>query len=199
MLKIGITGNIGSGKTTVSKVFELLGIPVFYADAAAREVMTGDNELIIGIKRQFGSEAYFDNGDLNRKYIAAKVFSNAADLEKLNALVHPAVFRSFVDWCTGHNDAAYVIKEAAILFESGSYKLCDRSIIVTAPLDVRLTRVVMRDNITWEEAEARDSRQMAEDEKIKLADFRITNDDTELLIPQVLQLHEQFLALAKSK
>ncbi len=199
MLKIGITGNIGSGKTTVSKVFELLGIPVFYADAAAREVMTNDEELIKGVKQAFGTEAYFEDGSLNRKYIAGKVFNDPAELAKLNALVHPATFRAFDSWAKSFPDAPYLMKEAAILFESGSYKLCDYSIIVTAPKEVRMQRVITRDNISMAGVESRDARQMPEEEKVKLANFRIKNDDTQLVIPQVLALHQQFLALAQSK
>ena len=199
MLKIGITGNIGSGKTTVSKVFELLGVPVFYADAAAREVMTNDEELIAGVKQTFGTEAYFEDGSLNRKYIAGKVFNDPAELAKLNALVHPATFRAFDGWAKSFIDAPYLMKEAAILFESGSYKLCDYSIIVTAPKEVRMQRVIDRDNISIAEVESRDARQMPEEEKVKLANFRIKNDDTQLVIPQVLALHQQFLALAQTK
>jgi len=199
MLKIGITGNIGSGKTTVSKVFELLGVPVFYADAAAREVMTNDEELISGVKQTFGTAAYFEDGSLNRKYIAGKVFNDPAELAKLNALVHPATFRAFDSWAKSFPDAPYLMKEAAILFESGSNNLCDYSIVVTAPKEVRMQRVIARDNISIAEAESRDARQMAEEEKVKLANFLIKNDDTQLVIPQVLALHQQFLTLAQSK
>jgi dephospho-CoA kinase len=199
MLKIGITGNIGSGKTTVSKIFELLGVPVFSADAAARSVMTNDQELISGIKATFGDKSYFDDGSLNRKYIAGKVFNDPAELAKLNALVHPATFRAFDSWSKEFPNAPYLLKEAAILFESGSYKLCDYSVIVTAPKAVRMQRVIARDDISAEEAHSRDARQMPEEEKIKLADFRIKNDDSELVIPQVLALHQQFLALAQTK
>jgi dephospho-CoA kinase len=199
MLKIGITGNIGSGKTTVSKVFELLGVPVFYADIAAREVMTNDEELINGVKQTFGTEAYFEDGSLNRKYIAGKVFNDPAELAKLNALVHPATFRAFDSWAKSFPYAPYLVKEAAILFESGSNKLCDYSIIVAAPKEVRIQRVIARDNISMAEVESRDARQMPEEEKVKLANFRVKNDDTQLVIPQVLALHQQFLALAQSK
>jgi len=199
MLKVGITGNIGSGKTTVSKIFELLGVPVFSADAAAKSVMTNDQALISDIKATFGNESYFDDGSINRKYIAGKVFNDPAELAKLNALVHPATFRAFDGWSKKFPNAPYLLKEAAILFESGSYKLCDYSIIVTAPKELRMQRVIARDDISIEEAQSRDARQMPEEEKIKLADFRIKNDDSELVIPQVLALHQQFLALAQTK
>ncbi|RVT96441.1 dephospho-CoA kinase [Mucilaginibacter limnophilus] len=198
MLKIGLTGNIGSGKTTVAKVFEVLSVPVFYADEAARTVMLNDEELIAGVTQEFGTEAYFDDGSLNRKHIAGIVFNDAERLQKLNALVHPATFRAFDRWVEQFdNDVPYVIKEAAILFESGSYKLCDKSIIVTAPLETRLQRVMQRDNISHEEAANRNARQMPEEEKIKLADYTINNDGTQLVIPQVLALHQTILSLVK--
>jgi dephospho-CoA kinase len=196
MLKIGLTGNIGSGKTTVAKVFELLGVPVFYADDEAKKVMVTDAILIDAIKQTFGAESYFADGTLNRKYIAAIVFNNPAELEKLNALVHPAVFRAFEALEAKAKHAPYIIREAAILFESGSYKTCDRSIIVTAPLDKRITRVVQRDGISIDEVKKREGRQMPEDEKKKLADDVIVNDDSQLVIPQVIALHQKYLALA---
>src|SRR6185437_5472701 len=130
MLKVGLTGNIGSGKTTVSKIFELLGVPVFYADDAAKAVMTNDEVLINGIKSAFGEQSYFNDGTLNRKYIAQIVFNDAARLAALNALVHPATFRAFDAWVKNAGDAAYVLKEAALLFESDSYKMCDHTIMV---------------------------------------------------------------------
>lgn len=198
MLKIGITGNIGSGKTTVSKLFELLGIPVFYADDQAKQVMTADPILIAEIKTAFGHEAYFADGSLNRKYLAGIVFNHSTELQKLNAIVHPAVFRAFDNWVPQHPQATYVMKEAALLYESSSYQLCDYNIVVTAPLQQRLQRVIQRDHITPTEAESRDARQMPEDEKAKLADYLIKNDETELVITQVLRLHEQFTQLART-
>ncbi|MGZ3778230.1 MAG: dephospho-CoA kinase [Mucilaginibacter sp.] len=199
MLKIGITGNIGGGKTTVSKVFEVLGIPVFYADDAAKNVMTTDAELISDLKTTFGEEAYFDDGSLNRKYIAGIVFNDEKQLAKLNAMVHPAVFRAFDKWVAQGNSAPYVMKEAALLFESSSYKMCDKTIMVTAPLELRIKRVMQRDGFTREEILSRNARQFSEEKKIELADFVIRNDDTKLVIPQVLALHEQFISLAAAK
>ncbi|HEY4194028.1 MAG TPA: dephospho-CoA kinase [Mucilaginibacter sp.] len=195
MLKIGITGNIGGGKTTVSKIFEVLGIPVFYADDAAKKVMVEDPILISALKKTFGGEAYFDNGALNRKHIASIVFNNETELAKLNTIVHPAVFRAFDHWVGQVKDAPYVMKEAALLFESTSYKMCDHSIMVTAPLELRIARVMQRDGLTHDEVESRNTRQFPEEKKIQLANYVIRNDDTELVIPQVLELHQVFSSM----
>ncbi len=194
MLKIGITGNIGSGKTTVSQLFEILGIPVFYSDTEAKKVMVTDVQLISAIKGHFGEEAYFADGSLNRKLIAGVVFNNDAELQKLNSLVHPAVFRAFDQWVLQYPDAPYVLKEAAVLFESGSYKDCDYTIIVTAPTDMRIDRVMKRDNITEIEAQSREVKQMPQEEKQQLASYTITNDNSLLVIPQVLTLHQELIA-----
>ncbi|HWD87594.1 MAG TPA: dephospho-CoA kinase [Mucilaginibacter sp.] len=193
MLKVGITGNIGGGKTTVSKVFEVLGVPVFYADDAAKKVMTEDETLISGLKKAFGEAAYFEDGSLNRKHIAGIVFNDEKELAKLNALVHPAVFRAFDSWTARIKDVPYVMKEAALLFESSSYQMCDKTIMVAAPLELRIKRVMQRDGFSREEILARDARQFTEEKKIALADYVIKNDDTELLIPQVLNLHNKFI------
>jgi dephospho-CoA kinase len=196
MLKIGITGNIGGGKTTVSKIFEILQVPVFYADDAAKKVMVEDQILIDELKATFGHEAYFNDGALNRKYIADIVFNNEGQLAKLNAIVHPAVFRDFDAWTTTLKNAPYVMKEAALLFESSSYKMCDYSIMVTAPLELRIQRVMARNGLTREEVESRNARQFSEEKKTELADYVIRNDDAELVIPQVLELHRLFSSLA---
>ena len=198
MLKIGLTGNIGSGKTTVAKIFELLGIPVFYADDEAKKVMVTDDILIAAIKQTFGTESYFEDGSLNRKHIAGIVFNNDVDLQKLNALVHPAVFRAF-DKLEAQANAPYIIREAAILFESGSYKTCDRSILVTAPLEMRIARVMQRDGVSKTDVEKREARQLSEENKKQLANDFIINDDKHLVIPQVLALHRQYLALATNQ
>lgn len=197
MFKVGITGNIGSGKTTVSKVFELLGVPVFYADDHSKLVMVQDPELIAGVKQAFGNESYFDDGSLNRKHIANIVFNDADQLAKLNALVHPATFRAFDHWLARQGDVPYVMKEAAILFESESYKMCDRSVLVTAPLEVRIQRILKRDNVTREQAEARDAKQFSEEKKKTMANDLIINDDSQLVIPQILALHQQYLKLSE--
>ncbi|MBB6127102.1 dephospho-CoA kinase [Mucilaginibacter lappiensis] len=199
MLKIGLTGNIGSGKTTVAKVFELLGIPVFYADDEAKKVMVTDTILIDALKQTFGPASYFDDGSLNRKHIAGIVFNNEAELKKLNALVHPATFRAFDNWVSNIHSAPYVIKEAALLFESDSYKMCDRSLLVSAPLKNRIARVIQRDHISRTEVESREARQFTEEKKKELANDVIVNDDRQLVIPQVLALHQQYLALAADK
>lgn len=196
MLKIGITGNIGSGKTTVCKVFEVLGIPIFYADAEARKAMVGDTTLIAEIKDVFGEEAYFKDGSLNRKHIAGIVFNNVDELQKLNALVHPAVFRAFDAWVLNVENAPYVIKEAALLFESESYTFCDYSVLVSAPLDTRIMRVMERDKVSREDVLAREARQLNEEKKKELANYIIINDDNQPVIPQVLKLHSTFLKLA---
>jgi len=192
MLKVGITGNIGSGKTTVSKIFEVLGIPVFYADDAAKNVMVNDPILIDAIKITFGKASYFDDGTLNRKHIAAIVFNNEAELDKLNAIVHPATFRAFDNWLLSHQYAPYILKEAALLFESDSYKMCDKTIMVTAPLEMRIKRVMLRDNLPEDEILKREARQFTEEKKLQLADYSINNNEKELVIPQVLALHRQF-------
>ena len=202
MFKVGITGNIGSGKTTVCKIFEVLGVPVFYADDQAKDIMVKDLILIDGIKNSFGSESYFEDGSLNRKHISGIVFNNEDELVKLNRLVHPAVFRAFEVWVQqfkGRAEIPYVLKEAALLFESDSYKMCHRSLMISAPEQVRFNRVMQRDGLTETEVKKRNSRQMSEEQKLGMANDVIINDDTELVIPQVLHLHKLYLSLAKGE
>jgi dephospho-CoA kinase len=194
MLKVGITGGIGSGKTTVCRIFETLGIPVFYADTAAKQIMVEDAILMEGIKNTFGKESYFDNGVLNNKHIANIVFNNAEELAKLNALVHPAVFRAFDSWTAAlPADTSYVLKEAALLFESGSYQLCDLNILVVAPGKLKLDRVMQRDGASADAVRARMDKQFTDRQKLKLADHIIQNNESESLIEQVLRLHQVFL------
>ena len=200
MYKVGITGGIGSGKTTVCKVFEVLGIPVFYADTEAKNMMVEDELLIEAIKLTFGEESYFEDRKLNNKHIAGIVFNNEAELAKLNALVHPAVFRAFDRWEANVNPkASYTLKEAALLFESGSYRMCDTTILVTAATDVKINRVMQRDNSTAEQVKARMDKQMSDAEKAKMANHFIMNDETNSIIEQVLALHKEFLNLAANQ
>ncbi len=192
MLKIGITGGIGSGKTTVCKVFELLGIPVFYADAVAKTIMIQNMEVRAALIETFGKETYHPDGSLNRAYIGNLVFNSTQQLEKLNQIVHPAVFKAFDEWVVKQK-SPYVVKEAALLFESGSYQLCDINVLVVAPEDLKIARIRKRDGSKTEEILARMAKQMTDQQKTLLADYLLQNDEQQLLIPQILELHQQFL------
>lgn len=174
---VGLTGGIGSGKTTVAKFFYELGVPIYIADLEAKKLMLINTELKEKIIGLLGDEAYLDN-ELNRSYISNKVFNNKELLQELNSLVHPAVAKDFELWYK-KQETAYVIKESAILFESGSYKNCDIIITVTAPLEERISRVVIRDNISKENVKARIKNQMSDDDKIAQSDFVINNFDLE--------------------
>lgn len=192
---IGITGGIGSGKTTVAKLFSLLGIPVYSADDAAKEIMRKDPLLVQQIKDTFGAEAYSEDGSLNRKYIANIVFNDKEQLEKLNSLVHPATIRDSEEWAKRQN-TPYVIKEAALMFETESFHHVDRVIMVYAPQALRIHRVMQRDGVGRDDVLARMHKQMDEKIKLKLADHVVYNDEQQMVIPQVLALHKQFLALS---
>jgi dephospho-CoA kinase len=196
MLKIGITGGIGTGKTTVCKVFEMLGVPVFYADVAAKLVMRSDVILKEGIIRIFGKDSYTSGGELDRKYLADIVFNDNKKIEQLNSLVHPAVFRAFDTWLAVQK-STYVLKEAALLFETGSYKSCNYTLLVTAPKELRIKRVIQRDAVSEEQVLSRMSKQLSDEEKAKLADFIITNDEVHLLIPQIIKLHQHFIKIGE--
>jgi dephospho-CoA kinase len=197
MLKIGITGGIGSGKTTVCRVFELLGIPIFYADTAAKLIMNTDPVLKEEILKTFGEKSYSMDGVLNRTHLSSIVFNNESELNKLNALVHPAVFRAFDKWLAIHHDAPYIIKEAALLFETKSYTMCDLSVLVVSPEASRVRRVIARDGISHDEIVLRMKRQFSDEQKMKLADHILFNDESQLLIPQILELDQQFITIGK--
>ena len=189
-LKVGITGGIGSGKTTVCKIFETLGIPVYYADDRAKALMVEDEKLVSDIKNIFGEDAYLLNGELNRKYIADIAFHNPLKLKELNIAVHPAVLEDGNRWHAEQKDALYTLKEAALIFESDSYKHLDKIITVFAPQNVRLERVILRGgNLTKQDIEARMSKQLPEEEKMKRSNFIIYNDGEQELIPQVMKIH----------
>lgn len=196
MLKVGLTGGIGSGKSTVAHVFELLGIPVYYADAAAKEIMNTDAALKEAIKKEFGEETY-KNDTLDRSYLASIVFKDKVRLEQLNSLVHPATIRNAESWMQ-QQTTPYAIKEAALFFEAGSAGDLDYIIGVYTPKALRIQRTMLRDNTTKEEVEKRMKNQLNEEIKMRLCDYVIKNDEQQLVIPQVLALHEQFLQQAKT-
>ena len=191
MLKVGLTGGIGSGKSTVAKIFETLGVPVYHADEEAKRLMNTDAALKTAIQKNFGNETY-KNGELDRKYLASVVFNDKFKLELLNSLVHPVTIRDAGDWIKKQT-APYVIKEAALLFESGSTGPLDYIIGVFSPEEVRITRVMSRDKSNREEVQKRMRRQISEEIKMRLCDFVISNDEQSLVIPQVLKLHRQFM------
>lgn len=191
MLRIGLTGGIGSGKSTVARIFNVLGIPVYSSDDASKRLMDEDEELKNSIVKAFGKESY-SNGKLNRKYLATKAFSDPNKIELLNSLVHPATIKDAITWMEKQK-APYLIKEAALIFESGSDKFLDVIIGVRSPLSLRLERTMKRNNVTAEEVEARIKLQMDEEEKLDLCDYIVQNDEKQLLIPQVLFLHKKFL------
>lgn len=190
MLKIGLTGGIGSGKTTVSKIFASLGVPVFYADEVAKNLMDTDEHLKQSIIRLFGAQAY--TNELNRKYIADIVFNDAYKLEQLNALVHPAAIAAANIWMR-RQTTAYVIKEAALMFEAGAAAHLNYVIGVYAPQSLRIARVMQRNNLTKESILSRINKQIDETIKMKLCDFIIVNDELQAILPQVIDLHNKFL------
>ncbi|MEO6136760.1 MAG: dephospho-CoA kinase [Ginsengibacter sp.] len=193
MLRIGLTGNMGSGKSTVARIFQSLGIPVYNADTEAKRLMLEDVELQQSIRESFGEMA-FQNNILNRSFLANQVFNDAKKLALLNSLVHPVTIRDAVRWMREQN-SPYVIKEAAIIFESGSDKNLDFVIGVQSPETLRIERAAKRDGVSHEMIKARMDRQMDEEKKMSLCKYVIINDERQLLIPQVLQLHEKFLKL----
>jgi len=193
--RVGITGGIGSGKTTVCQIFGSLGIPVYYADDWAKWLINNEDALKKGIVEIFGAEAYLPDGAYNRPFVAKVVFENKQKLAALNALVHPAVEHHSRSWheVQAASGVPYTLKEAALIIESGSHQFLDFLIVVTAPEVLRVQRVVQRDGVTKEQVRARMANQLSEAEKVALADFVIVNDGTQALIPQVWQIHRAIL------
>ncbi len=194
MLRVGLTGGIGSGKTTVAKIFEVLGIPVYYADEETKRLMNTDPVIRRNIVKEFGDRAYDDHG-LDRSYLASVVFNDEKKLALLNSLTHPATIEHANKWMQQQH-SPYIIKEAALIFESGSNKHLDYVIGVSAPEEIRIRRVMERDGVSEEQVRSRMARQMNEEEKIALCDFVVVNDEREFLITQVLSLHEELVKLA---
>jgi dephospho-CoA kinase len=197
MLKVGITGGIGSGKTTVARLFQLLGVPVYYADDAAKELMNSNPDLRAALIKNFGDTVY-ENGLLNRARLAAMVFNKPGQLALLNSIVHPIVIEDASSWMKKQK-ASIVMKEAAIFFESGSHVEMDFIIGVYAPESLRLKRVMQRDGSDEKAVKDRMSRQMNEEEKMKRCDFILKNNEEELLIPQVITLYKKLVELSTRK
>lgn len=191
MLKIGLTGGIGSGKSTVAAIFEVLDIPVYYADKIAKQLMQEDESLVKTIKLNFGESCY-DAGKLNRAYLSSIIFNNKSKLELLNSIVHPATIAHAENWMS-HQITPYCIKEAALIFESQSNKKLDFVIGVHSPENLRINRIMRRDQISENEIKARIDAQMNETEKMAKCDFVINNNEIELLIPQVLSIHQKLI------
>lgn len=189
--KLGVTGGIGSGKTTVCRVFNVLGVPVFSADAVARDVMDIDTGIMLRINTIAGKNLY-ENGSLDRTELARLIFNNEGLLEKVNALVHPIVFSRFREW-EKKQDAPYVVMEAAILFESGAYKIVDRILTVVAPMEERVNRVIHRNNLTREQVMERMRNQMDDNQRIESSDYVINNSENDMIIPEILRIHDEIM------
>ncbi len=197
MLKVGITGGIGSGKTTVCKLFAVFGVPVYYADERAKAITTSNTSVKARIIEAFGAESYLPDGSYNRPYISGLVFKDAEKLALLNSIIHPAVIEDGIEWQKQHSQQAYILKEAALLFESGSYRDLDKIIFVAAPESIRIQRVMTRDHLSEAEVEYRIQKQMPDEEKRTKSDFLILNDGTTSLIRQVKTLHRSLCAYSR--
>ncbi|MFN7260280.1 MAG: dephospho-CoA kinase [Cyclobacteriaceae bacterium] len=194
--QIGITGGIGSGKSVICKIFTCLGVPVYDADSRAKSIMTTDGILIAQIKKEFGDLAYLSDGSLDREYLSRVIFENQEKRTLLNQMVHPRVAADTDRWLDQNREASYVVREAALLIESGAYLRIDKVILVTAPEELRIKRVLARDpHRLKEEVIKIIATQLPEEEKKKKADIVVHNDETQLLVPQIWQLHNQLLKL----
>src|SRR6185312_13251132 len=188
MLKVGVTGGIGSGKSTVCRIFECLGVPVFRADDEGRRAL--DNEDVKEQVIALCGESIVKDGKLDRAKIASVVFNNPEKLQKLNAIIHPKVREAFAEWLKKQN-APWIIEEAAIVFESGLYQTLDAVIVVSAPEDIRIKRVTERDKISETQVRERMKNQLSEEERVKRADFVIVNDGNQMLIPQTIEVYKK--------
>ena len=198
MMIIGITGGIGSGKSIVCNIFRQIGIAVYDADTAAKKLYNTQPEIINSIKKEFTEDVFDKKGKIDKQKLALLVFGDESALKNLNRIVHPFVKRHFEEWVASQT-AIYILKEAAILFESGSDKGCDKIITVTAPVDLRIQRTMLRDRRSKAEVEQIVSKQWNDEEKIKHSDFVITNDDQQMIIPQVLEIHSKLIAFSNDK
>jgi dephospho-CoA kinase len=193
---IGLTGGIGSGKSTVAEIFKHLGVPVFIADLESKYILETDRDLQAKLAEILGREL-LKNGQVDKLYMAQKIFTDQSLLQAVNALLHPLVGKAFDRWALLNEQSAYVIREAAILFESNSYQDCEKIIVVTAPRALRIKRVMARSNLSSEAVEARMAKQWPQEKKDSLADFLVDNSGKQSLIKQVLTIHENIIRTAK--
>ncbi|WP_291857577.1 dephospho-CoA kinase [Marinilabilia sp.] len=191
-MKVGVTGGIGSGKTTVCRIFESLGIPVYYADVRAKDLVLEEPLLKTGYIKLFGKNVFSNNGRLNRQLVAGNIFNDRMLLKEVNKLVHPFVRRDFEKWCQKQT-APYVIEEAAVLIESEGYKFVDNVVLVTAPDEIRIERVMTRDQHSREKVMERINNQWKQEKLREFSDFEVRADDVQLVIPQVLEIHKELL------
>lgn len=198
-LRIGITGGIGVGKSTVCNIFRQLRIPIYDADSRAKFLMNSSEKLIADIRKNFGWDAYSRNNELNREYLAKVVFSNPEKLALLNSLVHPRVKDDYEEWLLENKTHAYSLKEAALLFESKTYKNLHKVIVVTCPIDIRMDRIMKRDHVKREDVLKRIQNQMTDRERLKLADYTILNDGNHSLIEQSLKIHHEICAIQRTE
>lgn len=193
---VGVTGGIGSGKSMVCQILSSLGVPVYYADDRAKALYIEDEELKVAINELFGEESYV-NGQLNRAYLAERVFNDKDELAKMNALVHPAVAKDFEAFVERHADSQLILKEAALLYETGSFQSLDRTIAVLANKELRIKRVLLRDpQRSAEQVNGILEKQTSDNQRKKLADFIVRNDEQEMLIPQVMKIYNELLGLS---
>lgn len=193
---IGLTGGIGSGKSTVAEIFKHLGVPVFIADLESKHILETDRALQAKLAEILGWEL-LKNGQVDKLYMAQKIFTDQSLLQAVNALLHPLVGKAFDRWALLNEQSAYVIREAAILFESNSYQDCEKIIVVTAPRALRIKRVMVRSNLSAEAVEARMAKQWPQEKKDSMADYLVDNSGKQSLIKQVLTIHENIIRTAK--
>ena len=191
MKKVGVTGGIGSGKSLVCKIFRCLNVPVFSADDEAKALLETDSEIRLVLTGFFGKELYL-SGKLNKQMLADIIFNDRKNLEIVNNAIHPAVLERFTEWCTCQTKSAYVIMEAAIIFETGTDSFLDKVVNISAPEAIRIERVCKRDSVSKEKVIERINNQFTEKERKKMADINLVNDGKMMLLPQVLEVHKLF-------
>ena len=197
MITAGITGGIASGKSVVCEVFKLLGVPIYNADTAAKVLANTDREIKNDLIKLFGDDIYEGN-NLNRKKLSEIIFNNKTALENTNKIIHPRVINDFLRWAEEHKDHKYILMEAAILYESGTYKMLNKVITVTGPKQLRISRALSRENFTKQIIENIQKNQILDEEKVKRSHYVILNDNKTLILPQILRIHQQLLNINRS-